>query len=117
MIDNGVNPFALDCENKTQYDKLNVSQTIPSGMNHNLFFSTYPLPCTCSVKCPQDLSRAWFYQNGRVVDFQVGNLIGRGSEGAVFTGDFHGTDVAYKLVEIKGLKYKRDVKDNLADLK
>ena len=82
MIEAGVNPFALDLDNETQYDYWNVSVPIPKTLTSDFYFSTTSLPCEsliCKKPCAQDLPAPWYYNNGRVVDFKITDKIGIGA--------------------------------------
>ena len=119
MIDAGVNPFALDFINKTEFDRHKISVSIPPEMTSNLFFSTTSLPCNnpaCPKPCSQDLKKAWYYKNGKIYDFKLTDLIGKGAEGAVFEGPFHGRQAAFKFVEIQNFKVPESMTDRINDL-
>ena len=86
-------------------------------MSSNLFYSTVDLPCPCQTQCHQHLPNAWYYQNGLIFDFELTDLIGRGGEGAVFEGHYHGNEAAFKMVEIKGLAQFEKLGDGVKDLR
>ena len=122
MLKAGVNPFALDCHNKTQLELCNVSVRVPENFTSDLFFSTTSLHCVdrnfkkpCNG-CTQHLTEPWYYKNGRIVDFKFTDMIGRGGEGTVFQGKFHGRDAAFKLVKIKNSQLTRYTPDSIDDL-
>ena len=124
MIVAGVNPFALDYKNDTQADFRKVSRGLISELSPDLtpdlFFSTTSLPCisqTCDKSCKQGLPDPWYYNNGLVWDFKKTDRIGKGAEGIVFSGKFHGREAAFKMVEIKNLKTAKFAYEAIDDLK
>ena len=124
MIAAGVNPFALDYENETQADYWNVPRELISeaspGLTPDLFFSTTSLPCNsqnCGKSCEQGLPDPWYYNNGKVWEFKTEDRIGEGAEGIVLSGQFHGREAAFKMVEIKNLKTEKYAADAMNDLR
>ena len=100
MIDSGANPFIVDFEGNTQFDKWSFSGfTIPL-LPKSVYFSIYP-----DESYPSDIQRAWYYSNG-VFPGNFDELIGKGGEGYVVSGKWMGVDAAFKFAEIRDLEMR-----------
>ena len=112
MVDSGVNPYIVDRSGKTQMDFHSLYHlTIPVEMTESVYFSIYP-----NSNYPIELQKAWFYTEG-TFPTEIGQFIGKGSEGYVISGVWNGFYAAYKFVEIKNQKFSEMVADGLNDLR
>ena len=111
MVDSGANPYIVDFEEKTHFDKYSLSHLSLPEMPRSVYFSLYP-----DESFPSELQRAWYYSNG-VFSGKYEEIIGKGGEGFVVSGQWMEVDAAYKFVEIKNQKLEKTVGDGLKDLK
>ena len=108
MIDLGANPLIKNAIGKAHYDRFGLS-----SLNN--------LPSVKSVFYPikkfstGNLGEPWCYTTG-VYDGNFGRVIGKGGEGTVIQGEWNGQPAAFKFVEMKGLKIRKDYDDILADM-
>ena len=111
MIDSGVNPYIVDHNGKTEYNRCSLSHLTIPEIPKSVYFSIYP-----DETYPSELRKPWYYTRGSFPgDFK--QIIGKGSEGFVVSGTWMGLNAAYKFVEIKDQKFQQDVSDGLEDLK
>ena len=68
-----------------------------------MFFSIEPQKCDCDKKCVGDLPYKWTYKSG-VFPGQFECVLGRGGEGVVIQGSWHGKDAAFKFSPHKHTK-------------
>ena len=66
----------------------------------SVFFSIEPQICDCEQKCAGDLPYKWTYKNG-VFPGHFDHVVGKGGEGVVIQGKWHGKDAAFKFSPVK----------------
>ena len=71
-----------------------------------MFFSIEPQICNCEQKCSGDLPYKWTYKNG-VFPGNFESVLGKGGEGVVIQGRWHGKDAAFKFTPVKHTKKDR----------
>ena len=66
-----------------------------------MFFSIEPQICDCErAKCAGDLPYKWTYKNG-VFPGHFEDVLGKGGEGVVIQGEWHGKHAAFKFSPVK----------------
>ena len=96
MIDDMANPFIIDTDGKTNYDRFNLSNLTNLPSIKSTFFQIKKFPT-------YNMGDPWCYTTG-VYDGKYGVVIGKGGEGTVIQGEWNGQPAAYKFVEMKGLE-------------
>ena len=85
------------------------------NLPRSIIFSVEPKKCECENKCTGDLPFKWTYKNG-VYPGHFESVLGKGGEGIVVQGSWHGKDAAFKFTPVKHTqKYVSDV-ENFMDL-
>ena len=101
--------------NQTQYSKYSLESLSNITTVKSIAFSVKSFPCTCPTLCAGDLSEKWRYLVG-VYPGQFDRIIGRGGEGIVISGLWHGEEAAFKFIPVRKLQAAEVVTDGLADL-
>ena len=107
MIDNGVNPYIVDFEGKTMFEKFNLGSLSNLPSKKSVYFTTRPL-----VESNPDFDDPWFYKTG-VFNGKFDSLIGQGASGTVISGEWAGKKAAFKFVEVGAQKFQEKADDAL----
>ena len=110
MIDNGVNPYIVDFEGKTMFEKFNLGSLSNLPSKKSVYFTTRPL-----VESNPDFDDPWFYKTG-VFNGKFNSLIGKGASGTVISGEWAGKKAAFKFVEIGSQEWQTNAEDALISL-
>ena len=113
MIERGANPFVVDYDGDTSFDKCNLDFLPNLPGQKSVYFTTRPL--LNEFKEQNSFQDPWFYETG-IFDGKFSSLIGQGASGTVVKGEWFGKKAAFKFVEIGIQENLGFVQDNLENL-
>ena len=122
MMLKNINPKVIEYDGRSQFEDWPDSFTNPKceelaeKFPRSIHFVTEDTECNenCKKICKSKL-KAFFYENGPLVDISEPNKLGTGGFGAVYRGKWHGKDVAMKCILIGEIKYQNFADAAVAD--
>ena len=108
MINRGANPHVKRHDDKSEYKMYSLESLSNIPVIESIYFPIKPFP-------NGNLSKPFNYETG-VYPGQYGRVIGRGGEGTVVQGIWANQPCAYKFIEVRDLKHKELVSDQLNDM-
>ena len=122
MMIKNINPKVISYDGKSQFEawpdsfKNPQCKELAKRFPRSIHFVTEDTVCSenCSNNCKSKL-KAFFYENGPLVDINEYNKLGTGGFGTVYCGKWHGEDVAMKCILIGEITKQNFVDDAVAD--
>ena len=123
MMQNGINPYVIDCHGYSQIDrnpssfKSDEAKRLLATFPRSVHFSIEDIKCTakCSADCPSKFEK-FYYKNGPLVQMTDENRVGIGGFGMVFKAVFHGIPMAMKCMLMGKIEHRKTLKETISDL-
>ena len=122
MMLKNINPKVIECNGISQFERWPGSFTNPKCKElaekfaRSIHFVTEDTVCSknCDNICKSKL-KAFFFENGPLVDINENNKLGTGGFGTVYGGKWHGENVAMKCILIGEIKIQNLISKAIAD--
>ena len=122
MMIKNINPKVIEYDGRNQFARRPSSfknpkcKELAEKFPRSIHFVSEDTECNknCRKICKSKL-KAFFYENGPLVDISELNKLGTGGFGAVYKGIWHEKDVAMKCILIGEIKYQNFVDAAVAD--
>ena len=120
MLIKNINPKVIGYDGRREFDiwpntfQNQKCNNLALNFPRSIHFMTEATECNknCGKDCKSKL-KPFFYENGSLVDINDDNKLGIGGFGTVYSGKWHGENVAMKCVLIDQIEYQTYVHDTV----